>query len=352
MRIASRYATSVMIICCLVVGIGLIISLAFRFLLGLQLNETKPNILNPTPLHEPSLEISSLLTSVPLKIDNFCEDNPIIRELDKPALMKSIQIRYNSRITALQSLTNLLNDDAAIPRRNWDPCFSANCIQAANRGWGGLKNNDNRWAMLGKQSIETCKKSKGLEFCFPFQENCNLFLILEESQSLSPWIYETRLAQGTNCRIYSFNCMKNSTTVPKKLEGRVKFFKFCLGNPDHPHHVSNLVDLMQIANVNKVDLLKIDIKGMEYEVLRNFIEFGNSHFKQHKENILPSQIVFQLHFLTSKKKLPWYGRDLSPAEIYLFHEHLFYDGGYVLADKYENPYCKHCFGAVYIKVVC
>jgi hypothetical protein len=70
------------------------------------------------------------------------------------------------------------------------------------------------------------------------------------------------------------------------------------------------------------------------------------------QDIFPSQIAVEMHYLTMFAENDWQGRDLSPAEIYLYFEHFFRNGGYVLAERRDNVYCKHCSEVLLVRAKC
>lgn len=57
---------------------------------------------------------------------------------------------------------------------------------------------------------------------------------------------------------------------------------------------------------------------------------------------LPETISLELHFQTQMPTLHWYGRLRTPYEIAAYMDHLFTRGGYVLVDRNDNPFCRHC----------
>ena len=70
------------------------------------------------------------------------------------------------------------------------------------------------------------------------------------------------------------------------------------------------------------------------------------------KDIFPNQIAVEVHYLTLFVELDWQGRDLSPAEIYLYFEKFFRLGGYVLAERRDNPFCHHCSEILLIRAMC
>jgi len=79
-------------------------------------------------------------------------------------------------------------------------------------------------------------------------------------------------------------------------------------------------------------LLKLDIEGGEWDVLREMVE---------QTELLPDQISMELHYGTSNDELSWYGRFKSAGEIALWMDRMWRLGRYMLVDRSDGV-CAHC----------
>jgi hypothetical protein len=77
------------------------------------------------------------------------------------------------------------------------------------------------------------------------------------------------------------------------------------------------------------------------DILPSIVQLSKAHYRDTGEDIFPSQIAVELHYL-SKFGVDWQGRDKTPVEIAMLFNHLFSHGGYVLVDRNDNNMCRHC----------
>ena len=84
------------------------------------------------------------------------------------------------------------------------------------------------------------------------------------------------------------------------------------------------------------DVMKMDIEGFEYSVLTDLAVNAPPH-------LLPRSISLELHYETAMETLPtWNNRRRSPYEIGAWMDFMFTRGNYVLVDRNDNRFCKHC----------
>ena len=332
----------------------------------------------------------------------LCE-NVVTRVLNHQTLHLALQNRFNFRFWAMKKLTNLLNSYSTVPADQWDKCIShhtrdsssrhrshlspsiaggsaskvnsiatgetisnmeiTECSKAQNRGWSGMKHNNERWYFLGENSVEcpdlrSLKSNiSGRKFCWSPElvekKDCTIFSIGLDLNS--NWNVEFMFAKLTSCKIYVFDCRVDFTKVniPKDLENRVVFLNYCLGLPEQGEFYFTFSELTRITNVREVTFLNLDFQGYEFEILENIIESSKEHFEITHENIFPVQIYVRFHYLTANKEVSWFERDLSPGEIFMFGEYLFIDGGYGIAYRHIGQHqCLHCTDILLVKVVC
>ena len=84
----------------------------------------------------------------------------------------------------------------------------------------------------------------------------------------------------------------------------------------------------------------------------DIVESARKALETTGRDIFPKQIALEVHYLTQFRENDFFGRDFSPAEIYLFFETLFQFGGYVLAERRDNRYCPHCSEVLLVKALC
>jgi hypothetical protein len=87
-------------------------------------------------------------------------------------------------------------------------------------------------------------------------------------------------------------------------------------------------------------------------VLPAIVDSSRAFLVQTGVDIFPEQIATELHYITQMPQLPWMGRDKSPGEIFQLFNYLFFQGGYVLADRHDNEACKHCSEILLVHAVC
>lgn len=147
--------------------------------------------------------------------------------------------------------------------------------------------------------------------------------------------FDLELIRLTNCNIFAFDPTPRSIewVKNKKIDNRFKFFEFGISNkntmesfspPPIDSHVSFKKDLngkflFPVKNIktiakylhhdpNKIDFVKLDIEGFEYEVLDDFIN----------NDIFPNQIAVEFHF--KKDYINWINSKKELTNIYYFFE--------------------------------
>lgn len=297
-------------------------------------------------------DVESTTTTSQLSTSPICK-NVITRAISHDVLEQSlIERRRDFPALALSTLTKML-DAEMLKDPPFDICSFAECKRAEIRGWSGLNHGYGRWEMMGEPVVK-CPQVRSFgsgdeekRFCWADefdQTPCVVFSI----GSANAWSFETDLVANTHCHVHTFDCTVDGQ-VPPTLVDRVTFHKYCIGNSSQGGELfKSLDELIEIAGVSQVTLLKMDIEGFEWQVINQIVDSA----LQARTDIFPMQIAVEMHYLTQFPEVNFHGRDLSPGEIYLYFESLFQRGGYVLAERRDNRFCAHCSEILLLKVMC
>lgn len=165
--------------------------------------------------------------------------------------------------------------------------------------------------------------------------------------SQNDWRFEEavfdRLPQ---CSVLTLDCTLEAK-VPERIQGRVRFEKLCVAAED------SLVEGRQYLSWASVSrrflprppaLLKMDIEGYEYGVLRSI--FAAPDASQ------PSQLLVELHWrdIGPPISLRRWG-EVSSGELLAFSLQLL-DAGYRLAHADWETFCPHCIEVMAVKLFC
>lgn len=314
---------------------------------------SKPKEISITTLQSKTNDNVMIEDEIPMIYSRRLCRNAVLNTIeDKEELRKALRKRFQFSLQVFHDIGELLQTNGRVDSSKWDECKYPECSMAKIRGWSGLNHDHSRWNILGKPII-SCKIEsfgKGDEekrFCWREEKDCVVFSV----GSRGEFGFEEDIVTKTNCMIHTFDCT-GDFPVPSHLKNRVIAYKLCLGDPKYGTNFRTLQGLMRAANVKRVSFLKMDIEGFEYDVLTNIINNANEILETNKMDIFPDQIAFEIHYLTQFPQLPFFGRDLSPGEIFSFMEFLFIEGGYVLAERNDNQFCAHCSEILLVKVLC
>ncbi len=168
--------------------------------------------------------------------------------------------------------------------------------------------------------------------------------------SRNMWDFEEDIyAKMPNCKIHTFDCtVPVGSQPPKNISSRTTLHRICIGSKDSTTKDGAVFktweSIMTVIKATKEPLyLKMDIEGYEYQVLQSIVDAGK---------LMPVQIAFELHYRTQMRRLPWYLRSKSSAEIVTFMEYLHHEGGYFLIDRHDNPFCDHCSELLISRLPC
>ena len=73
---------------------------------------------------------------------------------------------------------------------------------------------------------------------------------------------------------------------------------------------------------------------------------------QSAKDLLPNQIVVELHYSTRMYELPWMLRNLQAAEIAIFSGMVYNLGGYITAHVKYVYGCDACVEVLYVRTFC
>jgi hypothetical protein len=161
------------------------------------------------------------------------------------------------------------------------------------------------------------------------------------------WDFEAALLEKHPfCQIHTFDCYTPSV-VPSNLQNSVFSYNKCIGprdeNLDGRQFLSWTSIMTLIGATSAPIVLKMDIEGFEWTVIRSMIASSPSH-------LLPTSISFELHTSTIVPEIDWSWRPRQGAEVALLMEYLM-KNGYLLVDRHDNPYCPHCTELVVARVM-
>ena len=289
-------------------------------------------------------------------------NNVVTRTLSPREVRDALRARYEwtSSMEPVEAISRALAA-AQAPAGSWkDKCSDIKaCNVAQSTGWSHVAHNHTRFALMGpvaKVCREVRRVGKGDEekrLCWSdelLRSGCTIFSIGSNNQ----WGYELEMAKITPCEIHTFDCTVRRYQIPAAIQDRTTMHKVCLGPREEIAHGMNFTTLegaMRIAGVKHVDFLKMDIEGYEWDVLPAVVDNALQRLARTGEDIFPTQMSVEVHYVT-QMPMAWRGRDRTPGEILGFFNSLFLRGGYLLADRNDNPHCHHCTEIVLAKAWC
>jgi hypothetical protein len=157
--------------------------------------------------------------------------------------------------------------------------------------------------------------------CFPsLAEGCVVFSVGSNNE----WGFEEAVAASTGCHIHVFDCTVADPRVPLSLVDRVTFHSVCIDGEEGAY-----ARLVREAGGVAPVWLKIDAEGFEWEFLSEMLTAEEMGWP-----LLPQQLSVEFHTAF----LPWTLGELGPAEVAAFFNRMKSIGGYVVADRRDNPY--------------
>ncbi|KAI3432632.1 hypothetical protein D9Q98_004178 [Chlorella vulgaris] len=175
--------------------------------------------------------------------------------------------------------------------------------------------------------------------------NCVVYSIGSNGQ----FDFEASILSSTNCSVHTFDCTYNGSSINNE---RHSYHKICVGRSTETRSSAtgslqfmSLADITQMLGHSKVDLLKMDIEGFEYEVMSGLDLKSSCAF--------PMQISMEVHYhslylFTSFHNKPqywdnmvWTMHQLSLAELAVFFQHIA-NLGYAIVSRDDNPLGRGC----------
>lgn len=129
------------------------------------------------------------------------------------------------------------------------------------------------------------------------REGCVVYSIGSNNQ----WEFEQEILEWTSCEVHTFDCTGDISRFIVPDNPRLHFHHVCLtAYADHPPKRSNevdgeywsLLDMQRKLGHKRINLLKMDIEGFEFDVFTSWPELA--HHELAEELLLPHQIVAEV----------------------------------------------------------
>lgn len=193
-------------------------------------------------------------------------------------------------------------------------------------------------------------------------EQCTILSI----GSNNMWAFEVAAFRETSCQIHTFDCTVKKPLVPAEIQSRTTFHKVCLGESDTHMPDGRVFKSYPTLLKDHVpgltrppEVLKMDIEGFEYPVMRSITQQSQEAFGG-SAAAAPQQILMEVHHRTYKSlfgqdndpgALAWAHRDRTPGELMAFMTEV-YTFGYRLSHADWGTVCPHCLEVVLSRVFC
>jgi len=162
------------------------------------------------------------------------------------------------------------------------------------------------------------------------------------------WGFEADAHEKLNCEVHTFDCTLGRKPRHKPAIDAIKFHDVCLGDVNADidgRKYRTYAELLVLAGRDSGPfILKMDIEGFEYDVLKSIINGPGE--------ALPDQIAIELHWGSRMVGLDWVLRHRQAAEVALLASMMFNGGGYLPLEYFFDPGCTPCAELLYVKVVC
>lgn len=159
--------------------------------------------------------------------------------------------------------------------------------------------------------------------------------------------WELHMATEHNCEVHGFDCTSNLGQLERAARGRVKLHPWCVGKERSfegnyytrqskgSFEFLGLADIMTRLGHRKIDVLKFDIEGFEWELFRT--EILPPHLPK------PTQMLFELHTEGASKQYVPEAVVRGKRGIHVDQLMLqLHDLGYRVFDKDVNPGDEFC----------
>ncbi len=176
------------------------------------------------------------------------------------------------------------------------------------------------------------------QICWDEQVFQNLDCVVFSIGSNNQWTFEQSVISETKCKVYTFDC----TVEPKLAPKGVNFFPYCVSGVAFINGKGQIYrtmqDILHEVGTKKIDYLKMDVEGAEFEALVPFLS-------NLSEEDRPKQIALELHYQASTF-------DLDENALLAFGNYMFFEAGYVIAHRSDNPYGYFATEILFVKIKC
>lgn len=202
------------------------------------------------------------------------------------------------------------------------------------------------------------------------------------------WGFEENIAATTSCQTHTFDCTVPNNELHKPDIPSIHFYPTCIGHEYKKIQIQegegekNITRFREYLTYHQTlakagltqppTLLKMDVEGFEYDVLKQMIvsehkrqqeqeqnedgldgdASGNKKDNAGKDDMLPQQISVELHYASRMYDLPWMPRYRTAAEIALFSGMMYNLGGYVMVHAKYIVGCDSCAEVLFVRVFC
>ena len=170
------------------------------------------------------------------------------------------------------------------------------------------------------------------------------------------WRFELDLLERTPCEIHTFDCTGPHSRFIKPKNDRLYFHHICLAAEsvnapetcDNGHEsicgpMMSIQHVQDMMNHTRIDLLKMDIEGFEWPILKSW-----PTLQEDDSAVLPYQILVEVHYISQFLQV---GTPFSPQEHVKLQEHLL-NMGYATIVRDDNPHCPHCTELSLVRIKC
>ena len=164
--------------------------------------------------------------------------------------------------------------------------------------------------------------------------------------SLGSWgdfKFEEALVSATACEVCTFDCTVPDSRMPARLPSRVHFDPVCVGTDSPDGNFQSLSTIMARLQHSSVHLLKMDIEGYEFGVIKALRTAADVDRAQ-AARFLPHQIAVELHL----HNLAADSQERAKTLVDTFQDLL--DLHYVPVSREFNLLCAHCEEYVFIRL--
>ena len=170
------------------------------------------------------------------------------------------------------------------------------------------------------------------------------------------WDFEEVVASTfPHCSIHTFDCFVTKPVMPPAVARVTTFHQVCLGAASVSYGKRQFMTygsaMTMLGLRAPPQILKMDVEGSEWQILEALVA-QNSTQEGTSGHLLPDSISVELHLEpTNNPHLGWKRHSRSVTDIAGWMDHLFTRGGYVLADRRDNPKCQHCSELVLARLI-